>query len=538
MKAMVLKFALLAALIAGCGDAKSTDPSETKKEVIVPELQPAPGTLVRLTQAQYLTAIAGLFGEGLSLPVRLEPDARASGFVAVGAAKTTISGRGVEQYESAAYDVARQVVADPARKSELLGCANLDDDCFDAFIRRFGRNAWRRPLSTEEVTRLTAVYEQAKTTLGSFDDGLVYTIAAVLQSPNFLFRTELGDTDGARRPLSGYELATRLSFFLWNAPPDTELLDAAESGVLVTDDGLRAQAERLLSDPRAHDGLRQFFTDLYELDRLDDITKAPELFPHISEDVGPSAREETLRVIESIVFENQDFRDVLTTRKTFLNRKLAAIYDVPAPARDGFAPYEFVDGSLRRGLLGQTSFLALWAHPVSTSATLRGIFIHTKLLCRVIPPPPAGVDTSIPEPSGTTPTLRDRIAEHLEEPTCAGCHQITDPVGLAFENFDGIGRFRKTDNGAQLDTSGTLDGVAFSGPIELADQLHDHREFGNCLARRFVNYATSHGEYFGETADIVALGDAFAAADYQVLELIKMIIMSDAFRYVGAPEAE
>ncbi|MEZ4462194.1 MAG: DUF1592 domain-containing protein [bacterium] len=524
---------LLAALAAGCGESKTDPPAPS---VQVPALEPAPGTFVRLTQAQYLSAVTQLLGDGLRLPVRLEPDARSSGFIAVGAATTTISGRGVEQYESAAYDLAEQVVSDPNRVKVLLPCDTRDLACATTFVETFGRRAWRRPLTADEVSRLVALHTQAADTLGGFEQGLQYVLAAILQSPNFLFRVELGTGSDARRPLDGYELATRLSFFLWNTIPDDALLDAAASGELVTDEGLEAQFQRMIEAPQARTGVRQFFSDLYELDRLDGVTKAPELFPHISEDFGPSAREETLRVIEALVFEDEDFRDVLTTRKTFLNRKLAAVYDVPTPAREGFGAYEFPESSLRRGILGHSSFLALWAHPVSTSATLRGMFIQQKLLCRTIPPPPAGVDTSIPEPSGTTPTLRDRIAEHLEEPACAGCHQITDPTGLAFENFDGIGRYRKSDNGAPLDTSGVLDGEAFTGPVELAAHLRDNPEFGNCLSRRLVNYATSHGEYFGESTDIVALGDAFKASDYRVLALVKLVVMSDAFRLAGVPE--
>lgn len=514
--------------LSACGETQSAPTS------VRAPLEAQPARLVRLTQTQYKQIVQDLIGEDINLPVRLEPDSRNAGLLAAGASSTSISTRGVEQYETAAYDLAKQLMDREDLWGRWMTCSpsgTTDAECAGEFVKEFGTRAWRRPLDEEEVARLVQIAGNAAAVTDSFYGGLEYAAAAILQSPHFLFRPEVGVGTGERRSLDGYELASRLSFFLWNTAPDEALMEKAKSGEILTDEGLAAEVERMLEDPRALRGIRQFFIDLYELDRLDALTKAPELFPHISEEVGGSAREETLRVLEDVIFDGSgDFRDVITSRKTFINRKLAAIYNVRSPVRDGFGEYEFGEDSLRRGILGHVSFLALWAHPVSTSATLRGMFVQQKLLCRIVPPPPAGVDTSIPEPTGTEPTLRDRIKVHLEDPNCASCHNITDKIGLAYENFDGIGRFRPTDNGAELSLAGDLDGVPFADPADLSLLVRNHPKLGECMARRMVNYATSAGAYDGPNDDIEELAKSFAENQFNVLKLVRGLVMSDAFR--------
>ncbi|QED26463.1 DUF1592 domain-containing protein [Microvenator marinus] len=529
-----ITFLALFAGLAFVGCSSEDSPSEPEVRA---ELEAQPAKLPRLTQTQYNQILRDFFGPDLVLPVRLEPDARTSGLVAAGASATSISTRGAELYETAAYEVSRQVMQTPEIRDRVMPCepSGVEDlACAEEFIKTFGERAWRRPLDSEEIERLLGISQEAISVTGAFYDGLEFALAAILQSPNFLFRAELGED---ARDLNAYELASRLSFFLWNTTPDNELLELARSGELLDDAVLEETVDRMLEDPRARRGVRQFFVDHYELDRLDGLTKAPELFPHISEEVGESAREETLSVLEEIIFDGSgDFRDALTTRKTFINRKLAAIYDVPAPAREGFAEYEFSQESLRRGILGHVSFLAVWSHPVSTSATLRGMFVQQKLLCRVVPPPPAGVDTSIPEPTGNEPTLRDRIAVHLEDPNCASCHNLTDKIGLAYENFDGIGRYRPTDNGAPLELAGDLDGDAFEDPTDLAELVREHKRLGECLTQKMAAYATNSGDYAGEDEDLRRLAESFAAANYDVKSLMKALVLSDAFRKVKVSE--
>ena len=429
----------------GCDDSPKETASTGASELgPAPAVSPPTPRLRRLTQVQYRNVLVDLFGDDLVLPVSLEPDVREEGFQSIGASSTSISPRGVEQYEDAAYDVAEQVVGWPDRLSRWMDCSVdevVTDACAADLAARLGRRAWRRPLTDAEVERLAAVISSIEAESGDAATGVMYGIAAILMDPRFLYRAELGTDDGSGgRILTDLELASRLSFLLWNTGPDDALLAAAEVGTLSTSDGLRAEARRLLDDDRARVGLRNFFTELYQLDLLDSLTKDPLVIPQASPEVGPAARAETLAVLEALVFDDDaDFRTALTTRRTFIDRRLAAIYGVPAPDVDAAAWTELPQAGGRRGVLGHTSFLMLNAHNSTTSATLRGKFVRERLLCQVMPPPPADVDTSIPEADETSPTLRDRVAVHLEDPACSGCHELMDPIGLGFENFDAIG---------------------------------------------------------------------------------------------------
>ena len=196
---------------------------------------------------------------------------------------------------------------------------------------------------------------------------------------------------------------------------------------------------------------------------------------------------------------------------------------------------ELPDDGLRRGLLGQVSVLALASHPTSSSATLRGAYVREKVLCHEIPNPPSNVDTSIPEPTPDAPTLRDRVTAHLVDPNCAGCHTLMDPIGLAFENFDGLGRYRATDGGAEIDAHGALDGKRYDGPIELAEVLFDHEDTGSCVAKHVYRYATGHRETDGEAEVVANLAGRFGASGYRIKALLLETVMSPGFRRAGSP---
>ena len=506
-----------------------------------PEVSPAEPALRRLTTAQYENAIASLFGEGLVMPTSLEPDSAIVGLLSVGAAVSSVSSYGVELYESAAYLIAEQVTEDASFRANFYPCEPVsaaDEECAALLIESVGRQAWRRPLAAEELDRLTTIVTAIGEAEDDFHIGAMYAISAILQSPSFLYRSEHGTPDPDdpdRRRLDDFELASRLSFLLWNTLPDEELLLAAEAGELQTSAGLEVQARRMLADPRASDGVRNLFTELLGLYELDDLSKDPEVFTHASADLGPSAREETLMLIEQLLLvEDADYRELFTTQRTFVDRRLAALYSISAPAEEGFGEVWLEESAGRRGLLGHASILAQHAHPTSTSATLRGKFIRTVLLCHEIPPPPGDVDTSIPEADAESPTLRERIATHLEDPSCSSCHQITDPIGLGLENFDGIGRWRDTENDTTIDPSGELDGDAFTDSWQLGSALASHEDLGLCLTEKVYQYTTGHAIEEGEEALVDWLTASFAAADYSFQELLIQTILSDSFRTVGA----
>jgi hypothetical protein len=492
----------------------------------------------RLTHDQYVHTLDDLFGEGLVLPASLEPDSRVSGLIAVGASVTSISALGVERYESAAFDIVEQVFADPERRARLGSCdpgEGRDDACAAELLATIGPAAWRRPLTEEESARLVEIAGSAAEALGSFDEGFGYALAALLQSPWFLFRPEVGAVgeDGVRR-YDAWELAVRLSYFLWDGPPDEALRAAAQSGALLEEEELAAQVDRLLADDRTRRGLRAFVADMLQLAELDTLTKDPTIFVYMSAGLGNAAREQTLLDAESIVLDDDaDFRRLLTSTDTHLDRTLAALYDVPAPEREGFGATTLPTSGGRRGFLGQASFLALQSHATSTSVTLRGKFIREVLLCQNLPTPPAGLNTSIPEASEELRTMRERVARHLEEPSCAACHQVMDPIGLGLENFDGVGRWREEENGATIDPGGELDGEAFADAWALAGTLAAHEDFGPCVNRTVYRYATGRTDAEAEAALVDWHADGLKESGYRLQFLMRDVALGPAFRVVG-----
>lgn len=538
-----------AVLVGACSGEPQPPPEVTN----VGPRPPMPDTAAqtgaqRLTVAQYGNAIRDIFGKDASgkdinVPTAIEVDATVEGFIAIGASVSTISPSGVEKYEKASFAIAQQVTADEARKALVLQCkptGPADAACAKETVTRLGRRVFRRPLTDAEITRITNIFLQASAALGGFDRGLEYAIVAMLQSPHFLYRPQIGENDPAHAGqlrYSSIEMASRLSFFLWNSVPDEELLSAGEKGSLVDDAGITAQIERMLASPRAHEGLRAFVTDWLKLRELDNLTKDPTFFTYFSPELGPAAREETLRLFEHIVFERDtDFREIMTTRQTFVNAKLASMYAIPSPSDDGFSLVELPADSLRAGLLGHASILALHSHPRSTSSTLRGKFMRESLLCDVIPPPPANVNTGLPEASPNARTLRERMQPHLTDPVCKSCHVLMDPIGFALENFDGIGRYRTKELDALIDASGDLDGVPFKNALSLAQAIHDSNKFAPCFVRKVFSYATAFRPTEADRATLNTLSWDFRASGYRVQELMKLVALSPAFRLAQKPQ--
>lgn len=468
------------------------------------------------------------------MPPQLEPDVTVDGQVSIGSSLSTFSPLGVERYESAALKLADQAMKNGKVAARLIPCkpTKADDaECMQSFVSTFGKKAWRRPLTNTETERITNVGLAAAVTQGTFKAGAGYAMAAILQSPNFLFRVELGK-GGA---FDDWELASRLSYFLTNTTPDDELLAAAERGELTTDEGIRAQAERLMEKPEARQAVRNFFAEIYQLYALDNLSKDTTVFTFMDAELGPAAREETLSLLEYIIFDqDDDFRTFFTTTETFVNRRLAALYEVAAPVTDGFGRVTLPSKLRRRGFLGQVSFLAQQAHPLSTSAVLRGKFIRTALLCGVVDPPPANLNTGIPEPSETARTLKERSLVHQKEQFCAGCHRLMDPIGLGFENFDAIGRWRTLDNGAEIDPSGELDGTPFADAWSLAGVVAKNPDVPYCLTRSAFRYAVGHVEDYGEMDFLSLLTAWFAQSGYRVKPLFVELASSRAFRTAGA----
>lgn len=509
-----------------------------------PPFAPIEARLHRLTRVQYENTIRDLLGD-VAIPTDLEVDTPLHGFTTVGASNLTVGPRAAEQYEQAALDLARQIFDRPDYGA-FVGCepTSADDPCVREFIRRFGRRAFRRPLTPEELDRWHGVARQIGADLGDVTAGLELATAGLLQSPHFLFRVEIGEPDPDqpdRRRYTSLEMASRLSYFIWSSTPDDDLLQAAEDGLLDTDDGLRAEARRLLGHPKARAALIRFFEEYLKLDRLDSITKDPALFPQMSPTMADSMRREVTLLIDDIVFERDaDLREMLDSRDTFMNAELARLYQHPEPVSEaGFAAVTHPENSPRAGILTTGAFLALNAHATVTSPTHRGRFIRQFLLCQEIPPPPPGVTTTLPEPDPNVgpETLRQRLERlHLAEPSCAGCHSLMDPIGFALESFDPIGAYRTTENGLPVDTRGYLDGEAFKDAKQLAGLLRERTEVAACLSRMTYRYATGHLETGGETRVLRSLSEAFAGSGFSFQELVMAVVTSDGFRFAAETE--
>jgi hypothetical protein len=506
---------------------------------------PAPSSLRRLTLVQYRNSIADLLGPAVTVGSDFEGDTSLSGFASIGAARVSLSPHLIEQLETSALSLAHQALTDTAGRATLVGCSPTtatDDACTQKFITTFGRRAWRRPLAADEVTTYAGIAKSAQTALNSFFGGLEYGLAGLLESPHFLYREELGAQDATtagRLVFNDYELATRLSFFLWNTTPDDALLDAADAQQLTHGTGFATQVQRLLASPRATAGVQNFFTEYYRLAELDDLPQLPSVFPKKTDTLGPAMRQETLRFLTDIALtRNADFRELFTSPTTFVNAELAGLYGLPAVAGTDFVKTTLPDSGLRVGYLGQGSFLALNAHSNVTSPTYRGKFIREMLMCQTIPPPPMNVPP-LPDDSAspTKQTMRQKLTVHRQVEPCKTCHTLMDPLGLTFENFDGVGAFRTMDAGQTIDASGDLDGVAVAGPRELAKALHDSPSVPVCLARNLYRYVVGHVESAGEEAAIQQLATGFQSGSYQFGALVDAMVKSPGFVFAGPPVA-
>lgn len=498
----------------------------------------------RITQDQYRQIIADVFGPTIKIAGRFEPDQREGGLIAVGAGEASITVSGFEQYDGMARGIADQVV-DANHRAMLVPCrpadaAAADEGCARQFVTRIGRLLYRRPLTEREETAEVKIATEGSTRLHDFYAGLGLSLAGMLDSAQFLYRQEFAEPDpsqpGAWR-LDAYSRASRLSFLLWNAGPDTILLDAAEHGQLNSPSDLKRQVDRMVASPRLERGVRAFFTDMLGFSGFASLSKDPVLYPKFTTRVADAAQEETLRTIVDLLLKrNGDYRDIFTTHDTFLTPLLAGVYRIPLVTPDdlpdSWVPYRHPADAQVAGIVTQASFVALHGHPGRSSPTIRGKALREILLCQKVPDPPGNVvftivqDTKNPQYK----TARDRVTAHRSNPTCAGCHKIMDPIGLSLENFDTTGAFRSSENGAQIDASGELDGSKFQNASGLGKALHDSPMASACLVNRLVAYGVGRQPSKDETQWVAAnLLKNLTSSGYRLPDLIREIATSDIF---------
>ena len=504
-----------------------------------PVAAPAPPTMRLLTQSQYANTIADVFGPDIVAKVRFAPVNRTDGLLAIGAAKAGLTPGVLDPLDATARSMARQIL-DPGHRALFLSCrpqtANQRDDaCARAFLSGVGRRLYRRAMTEAELSAAVDMAGRAVAPTGDFYSGLAFSLGGILVSPQFLFITETttrGSRAGEGMVLDGYSKASRLSFLLWDSAPDEELMQAAEGGRLESQTDLRRQAARMLASPKYERGLRAFFSDYLDLEAFDTLSKDGEIYPAFSLKVAQEAREQILRTVtDHLIARKGDYRDLFTTRHTFMSSDLGAIYKVPVNrGSQGWEPYTFAPDDPRGGLLTLVGFLAQHAHPGRSSPTRRGRALRELLLCQSVPDPPPNVDFSgFEEPSARLMPARQRLAAHSTVPTCRGCHTLTDPMGLALENFDGAGQWRKTEHGMTIDASGSLSQVKFDDALGLGRTVRDEPALRSCIVERLYGYSTGRAPAAGDEPFMEYLVSDLDHRGYRFDDMLSSIILSKSF---------
>jgi hypothetical protein len=511
----------------------------------------------RLTQEQYRNSLHDIFGNSVAIGGQFEPDPRSNFLLAVGSGHATVTASALEQYARTAKTVAAQVV-DKQHRGQLIPCKppvadKADDRCAREFLGKVGHLLFRRPLTTLELDGYAKLATQSATQLKDFYAGLQLALAGMLEAPQFLFIRESVESDPSRSGalrLAPSAMATRISFLLWNTTPDLPLLNAAERGDLRSAKDLQRQVDRLLVSPRLAVGVRAFFADMLGFDAFDSLAKDTQLYPAYTRDVATQAEEQTLRtIVDQLLDRNGDYRDLFTTRDTFMTPLLASVYRVPLPVASAsglaneWVAYEMPKDMADAGILTQISFLALHSHPGKTSPTQRGKALRELFLCQKVPDPPANVSFSrfnAADADGTKPlTVRERLNAHAGEPVCAGCHRLVDPIGLSFENFDTIGGFHRTENNEPIDASGKFANVSFQDATGLGQALHDSPQISSCLVQRLYAYASARQPTQSETTWLKnSLDKGFAEDGYRIRQILRRITLDpDFYRVSGNNES-
>jgi hypothetical protein len=436
------------------------------------------------------------------------------------------------------------IAALPTKPGAQVSCAGQDETaCARAFLTAFAKRAFRRPLDTVEVDDLMALYNTLRTDPElkyGLQDALNLVVQGILQSPAFLYRWERGLAaplmDQGFVKYDAYEMASRLSYFLWKSMPDASLFAAADGNRLGTPDEVAAQARRLLDDPRADAMLAEFVTQWLELGPLATSLKDDVAYPTFKPPLLDSMRAETIAFSRAVLRSpTPTFANLLTARYTYVDAPLAAYYGV---TRDAMGRVDLT-GTDRLGILTQGALMAVKGNSYRTSPVRRGKFILNRLLCTNIPPPPPEVVPELPPPDPTK-TLRQQMAEHRTKASCAACHTTMDALGFAFEHFDGAGNVRKDDRGKAIDSSDMvkLDGatVTFTDAAGLATALASSPQARECFAKQWVRFALDRFEQPSEAGAVEHLKSFYGQTGFDTRALIVEITRSLPFTH-RAPAA-
>lgn len=508
----------------------------------------------RLSHAQWENTVVDLFSlpSPTGLSTSFAPDPLGGKAFDNNEASLSVSSNLWADYQTAAEEVATMVTGDAALLAKIVP-ADLPSDPIakrDAWIAQFGKRAFRRPLADAEVASIATVFDQGSTfysTMDPFSAGVRISIEYFLQSPHFVYRAQLSSDVGENQliTLTSWEIASRLSYAVWDTMPDDELFAAAESGQLDTVEGLEAQVDRLLASDRARDTFRRFHDQLWTADQYASLSKNPALYPNFDPAIGADMREELARFIEhTVVDQGGGVRELLLSRTTFVTPAIAEIYGIdpaslPTPDTGGFSQVE-LDPTQRAGFLTLSGFLA-WKGTESLPDTiLRGVFVNLKVVCQELGDPP---DEAMGAHLGDEPTNREKVNALTGPGTCgASCHgSYINPLGYAFEHFGALGEYRDLDNGVPIDSSATYpfeDGEhSYANAVELAQILAESPQVHGCFSKYWVEFGLGRSVTVEDRAliDLIAR-ESLAGAS--VKDLLRSLLTSEAIRYRLATEGQ
>ncbi|MEP6962054.1 MAG: DUF1592 domain-containing protein, partial [Acidobacteriota bacterium] len=426
--------------------------------------------------------------------------------------------------------------------------ASSEPACAKQIAENLARRAFRRPVTTADRNRLMPFYEQERRDGGTFDQGIEQLVAAVLASPQFLYRAIRGPQGTAPNTefaLTDLELASRLSFFLWNTGPDEELFKLAEANTLTgpraQKRALETQVKRMLADPKASSLVTSFAMKWLNLTDLEQVVPDPALFPKFSDQLRRDFFSEAEAFVTSIFSDDRSVVDLLTADHTFLNDRLAEHYGIAGVTGGQFRKVSELPRE-RWGLLGKAAVQLRTSYGDRTSPVLRGAWVLDKLLGTPPTPPPPNTATDLSQKAGEPPkTVRARLEQHRANATCKMCHGVIDPIGLALENFDAVGQWRTNDRqaNAPIDASTVLPtGVAINGVVELREQLVTHPAmFALTVTERLMMYAVNRRLEYFDMPQVRAIVRNAAKDNYKLSSIVLGIVNSDAFRKQGSGEA-
>jgi hypothetical protein len=525
---------MVGSVVPGGSPIDPTTPGMTSAPLTCTKRSVGTTPLKRLSRVQYTRTVEDIVG--------IKPDV--SSFPADDSTSGYEVALGMSSLLVEAYGESAATIAKAADLKKVLPCDPLkgEDVCAKSFIAQFSRRAFRRATSAAEQTRLLAVYTAGRTA-SNFDGGVRLVLEAVLQSPSFVYHVE--QTDGADASgllkLTPYALANRLSYLIWGSAPDNALLDAAAAGKLATQEGLLTEARRLitLNPEAARKGFRDFYRQWLSLEQLDSMERDKVRYPEFTRQLAVDLGESLSRQIDSAVWgEAGGLESLLRGDTAFVNANVAPLFG--AKSTSSTFVEVGLDATQRKGLLTHPALLSVLAKPNQSDPVLRGKFVRERLFCQPLPPPPPDVATVPPDPKPGL-TTRQRFAEHSSNASCAGCHKLMDPIGFGLENYDALGRFRATDEGLAVDSSGEILGSAdangaFKGALELADKLADSAHVQDCVATQYFRFALARNETNADECSLFHAFKGFKSAGGSLSELIMEVVKSDAFRYRDASE--